>query len=165
MWFYDVPIVCAVADLRCCNTWHTGSRTLYAFHICTTTVYRCRVLGTFPGETYPILCLGLRPHGTTSPYISSVWWFKHKAWHTFTNCSDIYQDNCFSYENSTTVHPQIQVSNKGFFLPSLCSVSKFSNCIALYYGPYVEFLMKEAKTMSYSGCVQILGTINITQMR
>lgn len=33
MWFYGVPKVCVVADLRCFNTRHTGSRMVYAVYV------------------------------------------------------------------------------------------------------------------------------------
>jgi hypothetical protein len=73
------------------------------------------VSGTFPGAMCPTLCLDLKLHVTTSPSIS-------------LQCGDLSTELAIrllivllytkriavtlSYENSTTVHPQIQVSNK-----------------------------------------------------
>jgi len=159
MWFYGVPKVCAVADLRCCNTLHTGSRILYAYYV----ILLLSVGVGFPKGNVPHFMF--RSHVTTSP--------------AFPQCGDLSTRFCVHllivviYTKiiaSVMRAPQMythkfKFPTRDFFLPSLCSVSKFSNCIALYYGLYVEFLMKEAKTKCYSGCVQILETINITQMR
>jgi hypothetical protein len=152
----------------CRNTWHTGSLIVYAYYIYYY-YYGSRIWVPFLGKMRPALVSRLK---TACNHLNP---------RTSSQCGDLSTRPAicllivqisttrivviFNYQKSATVHPQIQVSNKRFFLPSLCSVSKFLNCIALYYGLYVEFLMKKANMKYSSGCVQILGTINITQMR